>query len=87
MSAGKIEDNFGVVNADDCYGRDAFMKLAAYLKDAKDGEKAQVLVNHTLKDVNVKIGGKEIVVPAYLDEKLLSEILEIKVKEELWKAH
>jgi len=30
----------------------------------KDGEKAQVLVNHTLKDVNVKIGGKEIVVPA-----------------------
>ena len=51
MSAGKIDDNFGVVNADDCYGRDAFLKLASYLKDAKDGEKAQYcMVGYQVKN-------------------------------------
>ena len=30
----------------------------------KDGEKAQIFVNHTLKDVTVKVDGKEIVVPS-----------------------
>ena len=51
MSAGKIDDNFGVVNADDCYGRDAFMKLASYLKNAKDGEKAQYcMVGYQVKN-------------------------------------
>ena len=30
-----VKDNFAVVNADDFYGRDAFLKLAAHLKDAK----------------------------------------------------
>jgi len=30
-----VKDNFAVVNADDFYGRDAFRKLAAHLKDAK----------------------------------------------------
>ena len=51
MSAGKIDDNFGVVNADDCYGRDAFMKLAGFLKDAKDGEKAHYcMVGYQVKN-------------------------------------
>ncbi|MBQ9748306.1 MAG: nucleotidyltransferase [Clostridia bacterium] len=55
MCAGKIDDNFGVVNADDCYGRDAFLKLASYLREAKDGEKAQYCmvgyqVKNTLSD-------------------------------------
>lgn len=30
-----VKDNFAVVNADDFYGRDAFDKLAAHLKNAK----------------------------------------------------
>jgi len=30
-----VKDNFAVVNADDFYGRDAFMKLAAHLTNAK----------------------------------------------------
>ncbi len=51
MCAGKIDDNFGVVNADDCYGRDAFLKLASYLKEAKDGEKAQYcMVGYQVKN-------------------------------------
>lgn len=55
MCAGKIDDNFGVVNADDCYGRDAFMKLAGFLRTAKDGEKAHYCmvgyqVKNTLSD-------------------------------------
>ncbi len=51
MCAGKIDDNFGVVNADDCYGRDAFLKLASYLKEAKDGEKARYcMVGYQVKN-------------------------------------
>ncbi len=51
MCCGKIDDNFGVVNADDCYGRDAFMKLASHLKTAEDGEKAQYcMVGYQVKN-------------------------------------
>ena len=51
MSAGRIDDNFGVVNADDCYGRDAFFKLASFLKDARDGEKAHYcMVGYQVKN-------------------------------------
>ncbi len=32
-----VNDNFAVINSDDFYGRDSFMKLAEFLKDAKDG--------------------------------------------------
>lgn len=51
MSAGKIDDNFGVVNADDCYGRDAFFRLASFLKDAKDGDRAHYcMVGYQVKN-------------------------------------
>ena len=51
MSIGEIDDNFGVVNADDCYGRDAFLKLASFLKDAKDDEKAHYcMVGYQVKN-------------------------------------
>lgn len=51
MSIGAIDDNFGVVNADDCYGRDAFLKLASFLKDAKDDEKAHYcMVGYQVKN-------------------------------------
>ncbi|MBQ0009975.1 MAG: NTP transferase domain-containing protein, partial [Ruminococcus sp.] len=46
-----LKENFGVVNADDFYGRDAFMKLASKLKTAEDGEKADfVMVGYPLKN-------------------------------------
>lgn len=32
------DDVFAVINADDFYGRDSFMKIAAYLKDMKTGD-------------------------------------------------
>ena len=38
LSAKKyVDDNFAVINSDDFYGRDAFMKLAAHLKNADKG--------------------------------------------------
>ncbi|MBQ8396793.1 MAG: nucleotidyltransferase [Clostridia bacterium] len=33
-----VEENFAVINADDFYGRDAFLKLAGFLRTAKAGE-------------------------------------------------
>ncbi|PWM00305.1 MAG: hypothetical protein DBY04_00145 [Clostridiales bacterium] len=51
MAAGRIDDNFGVVNADDCYGRDAFFKLASFLKEAKDDTRAHYcMVGYKVKN-------------------------------------
>lgn len=51
MSAGRIDDNFGVVNADDCYGRDAFFRLASFLREAKDDERAHYcMVGYQVKN-------------------------------------
>lgn len=38
LSAGKMGEPFAVVNADDFYGEEPFCKLAAFLKNAKNGE-------------------------------------------------
>ena len=35
-----MEENFGVLNADDFYGFDTLRKLHGFLESAKDGEKA-----------------------------------------------
>jgi NDP-sugar pyrophosphorylase family protein len=40
LSLGKMEENFGVLNADDFYGYDAIKKLHDFLAVARDGEKA-----------------------------------------------
>ncbi len=40
LSLGKMDENFGVLNADDFYGFDTFKKLHDFLDGAKDGEKA-----------------------------------------------
>ena len=32
----EVHENFAIINADDFYGRDAFMKIAEFLKDNKD---------------------------------------------------
>lgn len=37
-----IHENFAIVNADDFYGREGYMKAAEFLKNAKDGEYANV---------------------------------------------
>ena len=40
LSLGKMEENFGVLNADDFYGFDTLKKLRDFLSEAKDDEKA-----------------------------------------------
>lgn len=42
MSVGDIDDNFGVVNADDFYGAETFRHLAEFLRTAKKGEYCSV---------------------------------------------
>lgn len=51
MSVGRLDDNFGVVNADDCYGRDAFVKLASFLRGARDDDRAHYcMVGYRVKN-------------------------------------
>ena len=51
-----VKDNFAAINADDFYGRDAFIKLAEHLKNAKtengvsDSCMIGYVLNHTLTD-------------------------------------
>ena len=52
MSLGKIDDNFGVVNADDFYGAETFVHLAEFLRGAKPGEFCSVgyILENTLSE-------------------------------------
>lgn len=47
-----VTDNFAVINSDDFYGRDAFMKLAAHLKNADKGHLCMVgyVLDNTLTE-------------------------------------
>lgn len=50
-AAGSVTENFGVVNADDFYGRDAFVKLHDHLASAQDGERADYcMIGYYLKN-------------------------------------
>lgn len=55
MSLGKMEENFGVLNADDFYGYDTLKKLHDFLENAKDGDIAHYCmigykIENTLSD-------------------------------------
>ncbi len=47
-----VNDNFAVINSDDFYGRDAFIKLAAHLKNAEKGKCCMVgyILDNTLTE-------------------------------------
>ncbi|MEE0969564.1 MAG: sugar phosphate nucleotidyltransferase [Clostridia bacterium] len=47
-----VHDNFAVINSDDFYGRDAFVKLAEHLKNAENGKLCMVgyVLNNTLTE-------------------------------------
>ena len=47
-----VDDNFAVINSDDFYGRDAFMKLAAHLKNADNGHCCMIgyILDNTLTE-------------------------------------
>ena len=53
-----IKENFAVINADDFYGLDAFMKLAAHLKNAKteNGVSECCMVGYALKNTLTENG-------------------------------
>ena len=52
-----IKDNFAVINADDFYGRDAFVQLAKHLSAAKDADKFDVcMVGYVLKNTLTENG-------------------------------
>lgn len=53
-----VKDNFAVINADDFYGRDAFVKLAAHLKNAgkTDGKANLCMVGYILENTLTENG-------------------------------
>ena len=51
---GIIDDNFAVINADDFYGRDCFVKLSNHLKKANPGECC--MVGYVLRNTLTKNG-------------------------------
>ena len=52
-----VDDNFAVINADDFYGREAFMLLGEYLKTAKsDAKKHYAMVGYVLKNTLTENG-------------------------------
>ncbi len=52
-----VNENFAVINADDFYGKDAFEKLAAHLRNAKSDEKAHFcMVGYVLKNTLTENG-------------------------------
>jgi len=51
-----VDDNFAVVNADDFYGRDAFVKLAAHLKDLSPSDNKFCMVGYVLRNTLTENG-------------------------------
>jgi choline kinase len=50
-----IDDNFAILNADDFYGRDAFMQIANFLRTSNDDSNA-CMVGYKLKNTLSKMG-------------------------------
>lgn len=76
-----INDNFAVINADDFYGRDCFVKIANHLKNAKPGECC--MVGYVLRNTLTKNGTVSRGVSTADENGMLSSIVEttkIKVK-------
>lgn len=58
-AADVVDDNFAVINADDFYGRDAFLRLAAFLREAKagaDGVEPFCMVGYALENTLTEHG-------------------------------
>ena len=51
-----VNDNFAVINADDFYGRDAFVKLAAHLKEIKSTDTNYCMVGYVLRNTLTENG-------------------------------
>ena len=51
-----VHEPFMIINADDFYGRDAYMKGAEFLKNCKDGESKYALVGYLVKNTITEHG-------------------------------
>ena len=51
-----VKDNFAVINADDFYGRDAFMKLAEHLKAIDENSKNYCMIGYILRNTLTENG-------------------------------
>ena len=51
-----VDDNFAVINADDFYGRDAFIKLAAHLKSIKEQDTNYCMIGYILRNTLTENG-------------------------------
>jgi hypothetical protein len=57
LSLGSMDENFGILNADDFYGYDTLKKLRDFLASAKDGEKAHYcMVGYELENTLSEYG-------------------------------
>lgn len=52
----KVDDNFAVINADDFYGRDAFVKLAEHLKTLDTSDKRYCMIGYVLRNTLTENG-------------------------------
>ena len=80
-----VKDNFAVINADDFYGREAFMKLAEHLKNAtdKDGVSHSCMIGYVLKNTLTDHGTVSRGVCETDSEKMLLSITErTKIKKD-----
>ena len=73
-----VKDNFAVINADDFYGRDMFMKIADHLKTAKetDGVNHSCMVGYILKNTLTANGTVSRGVCVADDNGMLEDIVE-----------
>ncbi len=76
-----IDDNFAVINADDFYGRDAFVKLAEHLNSIKPGDTNYCMIGYILRNTLTENGtvsrGKCVTTPdGMLDS--ITELTKIK---------
>ena len=73
-----VTDNFAVINADDFYGRDMFMKIAEHLKTAKteNGVSHSCMVGYVLKNTLTENGTVSRGVCVANDENMLTDIVE-----------
>lgn len=51
-----VKDNFAVINADDFYGRDAFLKLAAHLKGLDKASNDYCMIGYVLRNTLTENG-------------------------------
>ena len=73
-----VDGPFAIINADDFYGRDAYMKVANFLENSKD-EKEGVLISYPLIVTSSKFGSVKRGVIEVTEDNYVSKITESKI--------